>query len=127
MVDIKVDATLLYMASVPRKQEHLRSFIEGKTSFVDNLTIEEEEEESSKNKIMVVYNPRNSIRNPPFYVSMKIMDKIVIIVKLTMVQGRMSCLELSWKNWDFHALMRNIITCWLILIKNKPPSENSRM
>jgi hypothetical protein len=23
--------------------------------------------------------------------------------------------------------MRNIITCWLILIKNKPPSENSRM
>jgi hypothetical protein len=38
--------------------------------------VDEEEDESCENKILVVHNPRNSIGNPPFCISMKIMDKI---------------------------------------------------
>jgi hypothetical protein len=50
MANIKVDATLLDMAYVPEQQEHLRSFIEGKTSVVANLTLKKKRKNHLKIK-----------------------------------------------------------------------------
>jgi hypothetical protein len=49
--------------------------MEGNTSTISNLNEEQDEEELYINNL-VVYNPRNYIKNPPFYVLVKIMDKI---------------------------------------------------
>jgi hypothetical protein len=49
--------------------------MEGKTSTIANLTEEQDEEELCVNKLGL-YSPRNPVKNPPFYVSIKIMDKI---------------------------------------------------
>lgn len=75
MANIKVNTTLLYMASVPKQQEHIKIFIEGKTSS-SLATNEHSEGESYEYKVLAMNNPKNSIKNLDFYVSMKIMDKI---------------------------------------------------
>jgi hypothetical protein len=54
---------------------HLKQFMEGKDSFVGNLSEEVNKEDSSINKVGV-HNFRYPIKNPPFYISVKIMDKI---------------------------------------------------
>jgi hypothetical protein len=49
--------------------------MEGKASIVDNLSEEVNEEDSYVNKVGV-HNFRYPIKNPPFYISVNIMDKI---------------------------------------------------
>jgi hypothetical protein len=49
--------------------------MEGKSSIVANISKEVSKEDSSVNKVGV-HNFRNPIKNPPFYISIKIMDKI---------------------------------------------------
>jgi hypothetical protein len=49
--------------------------MEGKAFVVANLSEEVSEEDSSVNKVGV-HNFRHPIKNPPFYISVKIMDKI---------------------------------------------------
>jgi hypothetical protein len=75
LANIKVDATLLDMVSVPEQQRHLKKFMEGKDFIVSNLFEEVNEEDSSIN-IVGVHNFRYPIKNPPFYISVNIMDKI---------------------------------------------------
>jgi len=50
--------------------------MEGKTSTIVSLCEESNEEELYINKV-VVYNPMIYTNTPPFYVSVKVMDKIV--------------------------------------------------
>jgi hypothetical protein len=71
LANIKVDATLLDMVVVPKQQKHLKYFMEGKPSTIANIS----EEDSIVNKVGV-NNFRHPIKNPPFFISVKIMDKI---------------------------------------------------
>jgi hypothetical protein len=73
--NIKVDATFLDMVVIPEQQKHLKIFMEGKASIVSNLSEEVDEEESSVNKVGV-NKFRHLVKNPSFYISLKIMDKI---------------------------------------------------
>ena len=75
MANIKIDVTLLDTIVVPEQQKHLKNFMEGKISTIANLFEELKEEDSTVNKIGV-NNFRNPVKNPPFYISIKIMDKI---------------------------------------------------
>jgi hypothetical protein len=75
LANIKVDATLLDMVVVPKEQNHLKNFMEGKVSTIANLFEESKEEDSNVNKIGV-NNFRKHVKNTPFYISVKIMDKI---------------------------------------------------
>jgi hypothetical protein len=72
---IKDDATLLDMVVIPKQQKHLKIFMEGNISTIANLFEEPKEDDSTVNKIGV-NNFRNTAKNPPFYISVKIMDKI---------------------------------------------------
>jgi hypothetical protein len=75
LANIKADATLIDMVAVPEQQMHLKQFMEGKYSVVANLYKEVVEEDSFVNKVGV-HNFRYLVKNPPFYISVKIMDKI---------------------------------------------------
>jgi hypothetical protein len=72
---MKEDATLLDMVVIPEQQRHLRQFMEGKSSIVANLSEEVNKEDSSINKVGV-HNFRYPVKNPLFYISVNIMDKI---------------------------------------------------
>jgi hypothetical protein len=73
LANIKADATLLDMVVVPEQQMHLKQFMEGKYSVVANLSEEVSEKDYSVNKVGV-HNFIYPIKNPPFYISVKIMD-----------------------------------------------------
>jgi hypothetical protein len=75
LANIKVDATLLDMVVVPEQQMHLKQFMEGKSSIVANLSEEVNEEDSSVNNVGV-HKFRYPVKNPPFYIFVKIMDKL---------------------------------------------------
>jgi hypothetical protein len=75
LANIKADATLLDMVVIPEQQKHLKQFMEGKYFIVANLSEEVDEEDSSVNKVGV-HNFRYPVKNPPFYISVNIMDKI---------------------------------------------------
>jgi hypothetical protein len=75
LTNIKADATLLDMVVVPEQQMHQKQFMEGKASVVANLSEEISEEDSSVNSVGV-HNFRYPVKNPPFYIFVKIMDKI---------------------------------------------------
>jgi hypothetical protein len=75
LANIKAYATLLDMVVVPEQQRHLKKFMEGNDYVVSNLSEEVNEEDSSVNKVGV-HNFRYPVKNPPFYISVKIMDKI---------------------------------------------------
>jgi ribonuclease HI len=75
LANIKVDATLLDMVVVPEQHKHLKNFMEGNISTIANLFEESKEEDSTVNKIGV-NNFRNPVKKTPFYISVKIMDKI---------------------------------------------------
>jgi hypothetical protein len=59
LASIKADASLLDMVTVPEQQQHLKNFMEGKTSIVANLTENSDGDESNVNRIGV-----NNFRNP---------------------------------------------------------------
>jgi hypothetical protein len=73
--NIKVDDTLLDMVVIPEQHKHIKEFIEGKISTIANLFEYSKEEDSTVNGIGV-NNFRNPVKIPPFYISLKIMDKI---------------------------------------------------
>jgi hypothetical protein len=75
LANIKADTTLLDMVFVSKQQRHLKQFMEVKASIVANLSEEVTEEDSSLNKVGV-HKFRYPIKNPPFYISVNIMDKI---------------------------------------------------
>jgi ribonuclease HI len=76
LANIKVDATILDMVVIPEQQRHLKEFMEGKDFVVPNLSEEVNEQDSSVNKVGV-HKFRYPVKNPPFYISVKIMDKII--------------------------------------------------
>jgi hypothetical protein len=63
------------MVVVLEQQKHLKNFMEGKASTIANIFEEVKEEDSSVNKVGV-NNFRYLVKNPPFFISIKIMDKI---------------------------------------------------
>jgi hypothetical protein len=75
LANIKAYATLLDMVFIPKQHKHLKDFMEGKISTIANLFEDSKEEDSTINRIGV-NNFRNPVKNPPFYISVKIMDKI---------------------------------------------------
>jgi hypothetical protein len=75
LANIKFDATLLDMVVIPKQQKHLKTSMEGKYSTVANLYEELYEEDSTVNKVGV-HNFRHSVKNPSFFISTKIIDKI---------------------------------------------------
>jgi hypothetical protein len=75
MANVKYDATLLDMVTIQEQKQHLRDFMEGKTSNISNLTEDYDEEESHVNRIGV-NNFKVSVNYPPFYISINILDKI---------------------------------------------------
>jgi hypothetical protein len=75
LANIKADATLLDMVVVLGQQNHLKNFMEGKASTIANLSEEEKEEDTTVNKLGV-NNFRYPVKNPPFFISVKIMDNI---------------------------------------------------
>jgi hypothetical protein len=76
LANIKEDATLLDMVVIPEQQRHLKQFMEVKAYIVANLSEEVNKEDSFVNKVCV-HNFRYPVKNPPFYIFVKIMDKIV--------------------------------------------------
>jgi hypothetical protein len=63
------------MVFISEQQMHLKQFMEGKASVVANIFEEVDKEDSSINKVGVhkfIY----PVKNPPFYISVKIMDNI---------------------------------------------------
>jgi hypothetical protein len=102
LANIKADATLLEMVVVLEQQKHLKQFMEGKSSVVANLSEEVYEEDSYVNKVGV-HNFRYPVKNPPFYISVKIMDKIAhccliddglgpsVMLKIIMEELGLSC------------------------------------
>jgi hypothetical protein len=73
--NIKADDTLLDIVFIPEQQKHLKNFMEGKSSTIANLSKEAKEEDYIVNKVGV-NNFRHHVKNPPFFISVKIMDKI---------------------------------------------------
>jgi ribonuclease HI len=63
------------MVVILEQQMHLKQFMEGKDYIVANLSEEVDEEDSSVNKVGV-HKFRYPRKNPPFYISVNIMDKI---------------------------------------------------
>ena len=63
------------MVVIPKQQKHIKQFMAGKYFFLAKLSKEVKEEDSSVNKVGV-HNFRHPVKNPPFYISVKIMHKI---------------------------------------------------
>jgi ribonuclease HI len=102
LANINADATLLDMVVIPEQHMHLKQFMEGKSYVVSNISEEISEEDYSMNKVGV-HNFRYPVKNPPFYISVKIMDKIThccpidggsgpsVMLKITMEELGLSC------------------------------------
>jgi ribonuclease HI len=75
LANIKADATLIDMVVIPKQHMHLKQLMEGKASVVANLSKEANEEDYSINKAGVD-NFIYLVKKKPFYISVKIMDKI---------------------------------------------------
>jgi hypothetical protein len=63
------------MIVIPKQRRHLKKFMEGKDFIVANLSEEVNEEDAFVNKVGV-HNFRYLVKDPPFYISVKITDKI---------------------------------------------------
>jgi hypothetical protein len=90
------------MVVIPEQKKHLRNFMEGRASTIANLSEEEKEEDPTVNNIGV-NNFRHPVKNPQFFISVKIMDKIAhcflidsssglsVISKIIMEELGLSC------------------------------------
>jgi len=90
------------MVVVPEQQQHLKFFMEGKTSSVGSLFKNLDEYDSYVNRLGV-NNFKNSVKNPPFYISVKIFDRIdycclidggsghIVMSKIIMEELGLSC------------------------------------
>jgi hypothetical protein len=126
LANIKEDASLLDMVIVPEQQKHLKYFMEGKTSTVSSLTEEQNEEEMYINKLGV-YNPRNYVKNPPFYVSVKIMDKIAHCCLIDGGFGPNVMSKIIMEELGLSCTNENSKVCCHIIVNNKLPLVKSKM
>jgi len=76
LANIKTNATLLDMVVILEQQMHLKQFMEGKAFIVAYLSEEVNKEDCFVNKVGV-HNFIYPVKNSHFYISIKIMDKIV--------------------------------------------------
>jgi hypothetical protein len=119
LVNIKADATLLDTVSIPEQHMHLKQFMEGKDSFVANISEEVNEEYSSVNKVGV-HNFRYPVKNPTFYISVNIMDNIAhcclidgglgpsVMSKIIMEELGLSCTNENTKSiLSYNSLPKN--------------------
>ena len=74
LANIKSDVIILDMVVVSEQQNHFKNIMEGKIYTIANLFEESKEEDSTVNKIGV-NNFRNTVKNPPFYISIKLWTK----------------------------------------------------
>jgi hypothetical protein len=74
LANIKSDVIILDMVVVSEQQKHFKNIMEGKIYTIANLFEESKEEDSTVNKIGV-NNFRNTVKNPPFYISIKLWTK----------------------------------------------------
>jgi hypothetical protein len=70
LVNIKAYASLLDMVIAPEQQQHLKNYMEGKTSPIASISKKLNGDESHVNRIGV-NNFRNSVKNSPFHISVK--------------------------------------------------------
>ena len=95
--------------------------MEGKDSIVDNLSEEVDEEDLFVNKVGV-HKFRHPIKNPPFFISIKIMDKIAhcclidngsgpsVMSKIIMEEIGLSCTNENSKNmFSYNSLQQMTI------------------
>ena len=75
LANIKADATLLDMVAFPEQQWHIKIYMDGKPSSVTSLFENLDEDDSHVNRLGV-NNFKNYVRNPPFYIFVKIFDRI---------------------------------------------------
>jgi hypothetical protein len=121
LANIKANATLLDMVVVPEQQRHLKQFMELKYFVVSNLSEEVIEEDSSVNKVGV-HNFRHPVKNPHFYISVKIMDKIAhcclidggsgpsVMLKIIMEELGLSCTNESARSMlSYNSLQQTTI------------------
>jgi hypothetical protein len=102
LTSIKDDVTLMDMVSIPEKQKHLKTFMEGKDSTITILFEDIKEEDSSVNKVGVNIF-RHPVKNPPFFIYVNIMEKIAhcclidgasvprVMLKIIMEEIGLSC------------------------------------
>jgi hypothetical protein len=63
------------MVTQPEQQQHLKNYMEGKTSPIASISEKTYGDEADVNKICV-NKFRNPVKNHPFYISVKIVDMI---------------------------------------------------
>jgi hypothetical protein len=118
LANIKADATLLDMVVVPEQHKHLKNFMEGKTSIVSNLSEEVDEEDWYVNKVGV-HNFRHPVKNPPFYISVKIMDKISHCCLIDDGSGPSVMLKIIMEELGLSCTNETPEACSLIIVYNK--------
>jgi hypothetical protein len=122
LANIKSDATLLDMVVIPEQHMHLKQFMEEKYYVVANLSKEVNEEDSSINKVGV-HNFRYPVKNPPFYISVNIMDKIAhcclinggsgpsVMSKIIMEELGLSCTNENTRNMISYNSLQQTTMC----------------
>jgi hypothetical protein len=100
--------------------------MEGKTSTIASLSEESNEEELYINKV-VVHNPRSYVKNPPFYVSVKIMDKIAHCCLIDGGSGPNVMSKIIMEELGLSCTNENSKVCCLITVNNKLQLEKSKM
>jgi len=109
------------MVVIPAHPRHLKQLGERKSSIVDNLSEEVNEENSSVNKVGV-HNFRYPVKNPPFYICVKIMDNIThyclfdggsgpsVMSKIIMEEMGLSCTNKNARNMlSYNSLQQKTI------------------
>jgi len=104
MDNVKEDASLLDVVIVLEQKKHPKTFT------ISSLIENEYEEELHVNKL-VVHKPRNPVKNPPFYVSMKIMDKLAHYCVIDGGSGPNAMSRIIMEELGLHALMRALKVC----------------
>jgi hypothetical protein len=108
LANIKFDSTLLHMVVIPEKQKHLKHFMEGKNSTISNLSEEVDEDDSTVNKVGV-NNFRHSVKNPVFFISVKIMDKISHFCLIDGVSGPSAMSKIIMEELGLSCTNENVI------------------
>jgi hypothetical protein len=91
--------------------------MEGKTFIISSLTKEKDEKELYANKLGV-YNSRNPVKNPPFYVSMKIMDKIAHYCLIDGGSGPNVMSRIIMEELGLSCTNENSKACYHIIVNN---------
>jgi hypothetical protein len=97
------------MVVILEQQKHLKFFMEGKSSIVSNLSEEVDEEDSTINKVGV-HNFRHPVKKNPFFISLKIMDKIAHCCRIEGDSGPSVMLNIIMEELGFSCTNENTIS-----------------